>query len=362
LCAALILVLRLAIAGQYRGNFDSASYRIAAAAVLSGQNVYAATDRYNYSPAWSYFVAGLWKLAAPNASLFILLIGLSLIVVDALTALLLARLASRRLGFPEDEARRAALLFFSNPISVLLSCAHGQFDSLSILLLLAAIFASLAPDSARRGWAVAAALSGSLLVKHVTAFHIPLFWKRLRRPGYPAALLAVPYLVFAASFWPYRSAWRQIFRNVFLYGAQSGSRWQQHAGGWQMFFRFEPGPGVAAAAVFAALVTATIWKTRWMPLPRAALVLFLVNLTFLPSSAVQYLIWPVALGSLYPGIGFALFTAAGALYHSSAPESLAIPWPLRVSVAGTWFAALVWLVLEISRREGTVILPAEDAA
>src|SRR5580765_2689219 len=141
LCAALILVLRLAIAGQYRGNFDSASYRIAAAAVLSGQNVYAATDRYNYSPAWSYFVAGLWKLAAPNASLFILLIGLSLIVVDAMTALLLARLASRRLGFPEDEARRAALLFFSNPISVLLSCAHGQFDSLSILLLLAAIFA-----------------------------------------------------------------------------------------------------------------------------------------------------------------------------------------------------------------------------
>lgn len=358
----LILVLRLAIAGQYRGNFDSNSYLIVARATLAGQNVYAETDRYNYSPVWSFFVAGLWKVSAPNPSLFVLLIGLAMIGVDGISTLLVHRLASRSLGLPPEEARRAALLFFSNPISVLLSCAHGQFDNLSILFLLVAVLSATAPASRRHGLAVAASLSASLLVKQVTAFHVPLFWKGIRRQGYPAPLLAVPCLVFAASFWPYRSALRQIVRSVLLYGVQTGSRWQQRPGGWQVFLRFEPDPGTFAAVLFLAVVALTIWRTRSLPLARAALILFLVNLTFLPSSAVQYLVWPVALGSLYAGIGYAVFSTAAALYHSSAPESLAIPWPLHVSVLGTWLAGLLWLGLEMLPRERSEVWEVETSA
>ena len=139
----LILVLRIAIAAQFRGNFDSDSYLIVADAVLSGQNVYAVTDRYNYSPFWAYVVAALWSVSAPNLGLFVLLAGLLQVAVDVATAGLLLRLARDRLHFAPEEARRAALLFFSNPVSVLISCAHGQFDGLSILFFLAAVWSAI---------------------------------------------------------------------------------------------------------------------------------------------------------------------------------------------------------------------------
>ena len=65
----LILILRVGIAAQFTGNFDTESYLIVADAVLTGQNAYQATDRYNYSPVWSFVVAGLWASARPNPKL-----------------------------------------------------------------------------------------------------------------------------------------------------------------------------------------------------------------------------------------------------------------------------------------------------
>ncbi len=347
----LILVLRLSIAAQYRGNFDSQSYLIAASATLAGQNIYAATDRYNYSPVWSWIVAAIWKASAPNASVFVLAIGILLIAVDILTAALVLAIGGRRLGFQPGEARRSALLFFSNPVSVLISCAHGQFDGFSILFLLAAIFVATGPHAERIGkaLAVAAALTASLLVKHVTAFHLLLFWRRIRRPGYSLGLLAAPVVLFLLSFWQYRSALSRIVQSVVVYGMRTTSRWQQHVNGWPALFPVRWQGTLFMAALFLLSVVWAVVVTRKIGLPRAALVLFLSNIVFLPSSAVQYAVWPIALGSLFSTIPYAVFTTAAALYHSSAPESLAIGWPIVSTPLGIWFCALVWLAAEVWR-------------
>jgi hypothetical protein len=347
----LILVLRLTIAAEFRGNFDTQSYLIVAQAVLTGQNVYAATDRYNYSPVWSWIVSGLWSAASPNVSLFALLVGLLLIAADGATAVLVYLLARRRLGLDEGASLRAAILFFANPVSILISCAHGQFDGLSILFLLVAIYVATGPagESLRSGVVVAAALAASLLVKHITAFHVLLFWRRVRRPGYGLPLLCAAVAVFALSFVPYLAAWPSIVREVFFYGLRSGSTWQQHGGGWGSLFPIAPYGSAVMAVVFLGAVAWVLRETRTVELPRAALILFLSNLVFLPSSAVQYSVWPIALGSLYAGLPYGAFAAAVALYHSSAPESLHIGWPLRSTPLGVWFCALVWLVVELRR-------------
>jgi len=347
----LILVLRLSIAAQFRGNFDSQSFLITAMATASGGNVYAVTDRYNYSPAWAWIVSGLWRLCAPNASSFILSIGILLTAVDVATAALVLAFAVRRLGSSPAQGRRLALLFFANPVSVLISCAHGQFDGLSILFLLAAIYVATGPEAERIGAAiaVAAALAASLILKHVTAFHLALFWRRVRRPGYTLPVLAAPVLLFLLSFWGYRSAWDRVVSSVFLYGLRSSSRFQQHANGWTALFPVAWHGGAVAAAVFLASVVGIVIATRGLPLARAARILFLSNLVFLPSSAVQYAVWPIALGSLEPGLPYGLFTTAAALYHSSAPESLNIHWPIGATPLGIWFCALIWLVAELRR-------------
>jgi hypothetical protein len=351
----LVLVLRLAIAARFHGNFDTQSFLMVVQGVLNGQNIYEVTDRYNYSPAWALVCTGLWKASASNVGTFVLLLGLLQVAADAASTGLLARIARGRLGLDPDEARRRALLFFTNPISVLISCVHGQFDGLSILFLLGALAVSARPPSAARNGGVSALLSLSLVVKHVTLFH-PLLFSRRRTGeggrGLPDFLVLAPYAVFAASFVPYAGALGAIVDHVVLYGSRSGAGLQK-PGGIQAFVHDVPGNRLFFSILFLAGVVWILRETRRWELSRACLALFLALLVFSPSWAVQYLVWPVALGALYPSAAYGIYTLAGAVYHSSAPESLAMPWPVRATPLGTWVAALLWLGVEVvrARRE-----------
>jgi len=342
----LILFLRVAIAAQFRGNYDSQSFLFAGHAASRGENVYAATSRYNYSPLWSYVLALLWTVAAPSTSLFILLAGLLQIAIDAGSAALVLRIARRRVGFSEESSRHAALLFFANPVSVVVSGAQGQFDGASVLCLLAAVYWAMEPSFERRPGRVVGMLTLSILVKHVTAFHPLLFWKRVREPGLSDGAAAIPYAVFFLSFLPFASAWRAILQNVFLYSSGI-ERGRARPGGLQAYFDFPAAARIAFTVLCLAAVLWVIRATREMELPRACLVLFLALLVFLPSYSAQYLVWPVALGSLYASPALGVFSTAAALWHSS--ESLELPWPVRIAPQGAWLAALLWFVLEARR-------------
>jgi hypothetical protein len=338
---ALVLVLRLSIVAQFHGNFDSRSFMIAAEAALHGENVYRVTNRYNYSPLWAYVVGSLWSLADYERSRFVLLIGLLQTAIDVGAAALIGLIAARRLALSPGSSRRAALLFFSNPISVLISGAHGQFDGIAVLCLLGGIYWAMDSEFARKRGRVVALLSLSLLVKHVTAFHPLLFWQRIRGRGLSDAGVAATYIIFFLSFVPFVGAWEAIARNVFLYSAgveRSGAL----RGGLQGYLGLSGAHSGAFAVLLFLAVAWILWITRTMALPRACLMLFLTLIVFLPSYAAQYLVWPLALGSLYPSAAFGLYTAAGAIWHSS--ESLEIQWPIRVAPYGAWLAALLWLV------------------
>ncbi len=356
----LVLVLRVAIAAQFRGNFDTVSFLIVAEAVQSGQNVYAVTDRYNYSPLWSYVVAALWGLSKPNTGLFVVLTGLLEIAVDAGTAGLLLRLARDRLGRPPEEARRAALLFFSNPVSVLISCAHGQFDGISILLLIAAIQLAMAPERPRRRAGVVALLSLSLLVKHITAFHPPLFWKRFRARGLAAPLLAVPYALFALSFAPFFASSQTILQNVFLYATWLGGNKYQRAGASQVLLRFANNPALGQLLLCLAVIAGTLWIARKVELPRASLLVFLALIVSLPGYGNQYMVWPMALGSLYASPLYAVCATAGALFLSG--ESLHLAWPLNVTIPGEWLTVLLWFLAELRLAARAPRLPETSEA
>jgi len=366
---ALVLALRVGIAARFRGNFDTQSFLIVVQAVESGRNVYAATDRYNYSPLWSYVVTGVWRLASPNVGVFVLLLGLLQIGADAGSTALLIRIGRRRLALSPEEARRRSLLFFSNPVSVLISCAHGQFDGLAILFLLAAILAATLPKKTRgRAPRIVALLSLSLLVKHVALFHPLLFSRRLRKDGILSDGWALtPYAVLAAAFLPFAAAEGGfVAKNILVYGARASQTYLQKPGGLASLVDVDASR-LGRWTFSIALLLAVAWalrKTRSLELPRACLVLFLAQLTFAPAYAVQYLVWPVALGSLYPSTAYGLFALAGGLYHSAAPESLDLPWGIRPTELGTWAAGALWLGAEIvrARRELSDPDPASRAA
>lgn len=251
---------------------------------------------------------------------------------DAATAWAVYLLARRR---RPASAPLAALLFFANPVPILVSSHHLQFDGLSILFLLAAILLS---DSGR-DLGAAASLSVSLLVKHVTAVHPLLFRRRGGIRGWAPAVL--PYLVFAASFLPYAASWRRIVSNVFLYRGLTGNY------GIEAIVLLPGVPEWAPLAIFAAAVIIAVRLLRTVELARASLLLFLVVLVFAPGFGRQYCVWPIALGAVFGGAGFYLYSVvAGAflagLLFPAARAALPLPgW------YGPFWAALAWLAWEL---------------
>ncbi len=158
-------VARLGLA-LYHDNYDIASYRIVGDLVLTGKNVYAHTGRYNYGPIWAGVLGGLRAIQY--------LIGrtdlttLHLLVTSLLTVVnwQITRLFRQRFGW------LVAALFFLNPVSLLVSGFHGQFDNLALLFGLWSWHRLTDRPagtllSGKRLWQSAGWLGLSLMTKHV---------------------------------------------------------------------------------------------------------------------------------------------------------------------------------------------------
>jgi hypothetical protein len=330
------LALRLALLFAFPGTYDSESYRVVAAIAARGGDIYAETKRYNYSPVWGQVLRGLdWARAASKLDLT-RAVGLALTAADLATAALLYLLASGRFG-PRRSAL-VALLFFANPVSILISSFHGQFDNLSILFLLAAILVSRRGDG--RGPLTIALLSMSLCLKHVTWFHPLLFaWRGRRR--FSLAVGTFPYAFFLASFLPYWPSWRNIAANVFLYRSLMGVYGLYEL----LIFFFGMPVWILTATLILAMLVAIVWLAP-VEISRAALLLFLVQMIFSPGFGRQYCVWPVALGALFPSVGYLLFTvvSTGFLVREMSSGGAAAPW--LPGSHGPWWAAIAWLLWE----------------
>lgn len=181
-------------------NFDLESWALFSDLVRSGKNVYAETYRNPYGPIWAYLCAGAGYVQAHwfgSESLvgFHRLLALFLSLVDVAIAGLLARRYSLWIG----------ALFLLNPVSLLITGFHTQFENLAILLALVACLlleGKGAPGLARYGLAMTV-LGVSLVVKHILIF-LPLWF--LFRPGASRrqrALSLLPLAIFGASFLPF---------------------------------------------------------------------------------------------------------------------------------------------------------------
>jgi hypothetical protein len=334
--------LRLAWLGAFRDNWDMATYRQFAEFAPRGGGLYRDIISYHFSPVFAFLLAAAAGIAPGIGISFEKAVGLVLIAGDAVSALLLYRIARWNLGRPPVPAALASLLFFANPVSVFVTGFHLQFDNLAILFLLAAI-AVAQPGKDPLRPSVLALLSGSLLFKHVTWFH-PLLFARGRLGWRKAFALAVPYLVFfAVTFLPYWSVVGVTARRIFGYSSLGEDY------GAAMLSKVRGMPPWAPAALFLLAVGIGVVAFRRMEIGRACLLLFLVLLIFVPGIAEYYFVWPIALGSLYGGAGYALFTLLVSAFFLGSPDGLGLPIPHLPGWHGIWWGAVFWLLWELRR-------------
>lgn len=341
---ALALILRLVVVLLTSGaGYDMMSYVIQAESVLTHHNVYTFTDRYPYPPAWVWLVALAQWTANTTGLPFDKLVRLPGIVGDALIVALLGR----------RKGTKSALFYALNPVSILITAGHGQFDSLVMALVVVAW--ALWDTSQRRGAAWAAlALGGAIALK-----------------GFPALLL--PALLIGTPSWKQRTiliglAMLPLLVCVLVYGAFFGlegamiSRvlgYQSPAIlGWSLYLdkllpqlSFLLG-GPTRIVLLLLPVLLALCKPAWS-LELLWLATLLGFYVLAPGLSPQYLLWALPLLAVVDLKKGLLYTALAGIalvfvYLWGFPE--AIPWgstlislaPPFVWRAAYWAANLVW--------------------
>ncbi len=165
------------------------------------------SNHYNYGFFWGYFSYLLNLISGHDFSTFRLLIVLTLGFVDIAIAWQI-----------KTKFGNLYLLFLFNPVSILISGFHNQFDNIAILFGLLALnrFHQSSPKFGENSSYIFL-MSVSLIVKHdLIFFVIWLAFRNLRNwKGILISLFPIP--VFFMSFLPFIQAYPEIWANVFRY-------------------------------------------------------------------------------------------------------------------------------------------------
>jgi hypothetical protein len=334
-----VLGIGLRLVAATRGhNYDVDSFLIVVDIVKHGGNVYAETARYNYGPVWSNIISILYNVASVFQNnqdlIFRYILAGFLSFVDMGIFFILWK----KIG------RVAAYLFFLNPISIIITGYHSQFDNLAILLGLLAV-TILGDDFEKslnsRKLIGLLVLGFSLMTKHIL-FAFP-FWLAVKQKGLlnKVVVIIVPTLVFIMGFIPYWNGGQQgIIQNVLMYKSFNN----------QYFFR------LFAPEVLNYVINAYL---TWLILLGVFAVAFRLRNTFdsfllytcvfvatSPAIANQYLAIPISFIAVNPNIFFLLYTIIGTWHLMVHPDGLnisALQSIIPIST-GTYFALLIFLL------------------
>ena len=340
---ALGLAARLFFAYHFTGNYDIVSWYLNRDILEYGKNIYAITSRYNYTPIWFsiiYFL-GIVSLLFPQFP-FMFVIRSFLSIVDLITAWVLFKIAKRINLSPV----KAVALFFLNPISIIITGYHGQFENLSVLFLLLAIYFCLRNDKKVKTF-VWFFLTMGLLIKHVVINQVLGMFMNIERSWKKAIILFFLALIFfLLTFVPYWKEGAQgIVDNVFLYsGGMSASY-------GLISFEFAPVGTLIHKYMFILAMFLFAFFFRAKNIIRVALVNLLFFFVFTSGLSAQQMVLPIALGALIPTNAFYLYTLITSLFLFGDINELKIRLFESYNWNCVWICALVWFVVELIKSK-----------
>jgi hypothetical protein len=321
LVIAVAVGARLALAWLIAGNYDSESYGVVASIVHAGGNVYAQTDRYNYSPFWFLVLGGPDPVALAFHVSVAHLARTLLTVVDVATAAILWRMAGPV----------SATVFLANPVSIVITGYHGAFDSIAILLVLLALRAER--RGTQSGWWLAAAV----LVKETVApalLFVPLRSRpKLRSRLKLAAQVALGFVVILLPWATSTEAISGMGANIVFYAFGIGEI------GWHNVGQsFSILPVLWRVLLYALLIVLAVHAPR-LGWHRMALAWTLVLVAAAPSTPQLYVL-PLAIAALRPGRWLVAYSLLCTLALLGSPQEANVH---ALAMFGGWLVAIVAL-------------------
>jgi hypothetical protein len=211
ICIITGFLIRLLLS-QVGYNYDVASWNLVGEIVSQGEVIYAHSSRFNYGFILSY-ILGLFYwlnniLLGGEIEGMHFLVALLCSIFDVLIAFKLK----------ENYGKKVALLFFLNPISILITGYHSQLDNIAIYF---AFLAWLFLQAGKAFWKVVSLLGVSLIIKHVFILFLPwLLFDRRYKIKQRLFLFVTPLVLFLGSFSPFMldtASRTGVQENVFAY-------------------------------------------------------------------------------------------------------------------------------------------------
>jgi hypothetical protein len=318
------------------GNNDLLAYQIVSDIAIKGGNVYAQTSRYNYSPLW-FWLLGIMKninLQFPFLP-FHFIVRAFLSSIDLITVVFLA-LAAKKKNIP---LLRTVSFFYLNPISFLLTGYHGQFENLSMLMIVIGIYLYFAH---RKNFLFKKIIlwlfvTLGMMIKHNVFYEVIICLNATIRKNWIKILLFVISIIsFLLLFIPYWEKGSEgILANVFGYSSQENEY------GITTLFSF---PLLKYLFITGLCLFPFFIKSR--DLIRQCLLGVLFFLTFTTGIGIQYFTLPIALGALRPSRGFLFYSLLASIYIIGSPYNLSVPGFNYLQLNVAWLGALYWFLTE----------------
>ena len=265
-------------------GFDFESYCIVGDLASRFESVYAGTTRYNYGPIFfmiqgiCYAISHIFSMDVEQ-TYRVILVGLF-----TLTDFGIAMWIGRQYGL------KKSLIFFLNPISIVITGYHNQFDNMAILLaLISCWYYNEEEKFSKKDWLFVLFMSLSLIMKHIL-FIFP-FWLLVKK-GLPVkkklVYVFMPPIIFGCSFLPFVigniDALKGVIYNVFLYRSHAISPLLGKLLGIPVQFYFP---------LYILLMVVMAFLVRGQTYEYLLLLYFISMFTFSSSMAPQYYIIPV---------------------------------------------------------------------
>lgn len=328
-------------------NFDFESFYIVGEISGNFRNVYAETSRYNYGFIFFFIQGLLYKISQIKPAFSVLIFRILVVSVLTLTDLGIAAFIANKYSW------KKALIFFLNPISIIITGYHNQFDNIAVLFaLLSIIFFNDDKKFNKKDIGFVALFSLSLITKHIL-FILPVFILLMDKlPVKKKILYAfVPPLIFLLSFVPFAlsssAALQGIINNVFKYRSFNNSPLLI------ILYKLINFPQELLIVIYIIMMTAEAWLIRKYKFENIMLIYLMSMVAFSSAVANQYLIIPMAaLCILDAGIWNKIYMAAMALYLSLDSNGLGlydviknnfIANSLRIYVRGGYILA-AWIL------------------
>ncbi len=328
LLASAILLYGLVLSHTSGAKFDMRSFYLEGRSVLDGRNIYAATNRFPRVPVWLYVPALCELVSGVTHISFDTLVRVPACLGDLGLAIALAKYGVKQFQWTW-KALSFPTLFVLNPLPLLVSVGHGQYDSVVVLLMFLAMW-----WSREHRWVSVVTLGLGIALKGFPVLLLPILVFRWRKRMWPAvvAVAAVPTVV-AAGVYALLFGWNgRMVTDVLGYGGVRELGWSASIGRAVVAYRL-------SELVFVLLVLLVAYRLRADSALFVATAVLMGFYAMGVDLSVQYLVWALPFLVVANPIWTTAYSLSGisaalAFYAVWFPGAVPVPaaWPHGLSV------------------------------